>query len=160
MRRLVKIAVITLAACCFALLLAWAAIAVHSRYKAATERISELEARVVELKRSAHPRWHVREGSFSISTSDQPAGTNHHGFRLVFGTNEVQRFEHFIWKEPGRVMTAWVSDWTPRSEMSKFERFDVVPSREGSRFEVVAKTRPSESVSMEFTLTFIVEGGW
>ena len=150
MSRLPKIALITLAACCFALLLAWAASAVHSRYKAATEHISELEARVSELKASTHPRWHVREGSFSISTTDKTESTNGLRFRLVYGTNDVQKFEDHIWKEPGRVMTAWVSDWTPRSEMSKFERFDVVPSREGSRFEVVAKTRPDESIEMDF----------
>jgi hypothetical protein len=157
MRRLSKIALTTLAACVIALLIVWAGSAAHSRYRAATDRIAELETRVQELKNSAHPRWRVREGRFSISTTDRPAGTNHHDFRLAFGTNEVQRFEHFIWKESGRVMTAWVSEWTPRSEMSKFEQFDVVPSRDGSRFEVVAKARPGESIAMEFTLTFIVE---
>src|SRR5262245_49866865 len=134
MRRLSKIASITFAVCCFALFFSWAASAVYSRYREKSERISELEARVLELKNSAHPRWRVREGRFSISTTDRPASTNHHvDFRLAFGANDVQRFEDVIWKEPGRVMTAWVSDWTPRSEMSKFEQFDVVPSPDSSR---------------------------
>ena len=99
----------------------------------------------------------MREGRFSISTTDKPAGTNRHDFRLVFGTNAVQRFEDHVWKEPGRIMTAWVSDWTPRSEMAKFEQFSVSPSRDSSRFDVVAKARPGESIAMEFTMTFIVE---
>lgn len=157
MRRLSKIVLITLAACVIALLLVWAGSAACSRYRAATDRIAVLETRVQELKNSAHPRWRVREGRFSISTTDRPAGTNWHDFRIVYGTNEVQKFEDFIWKEPGRVMTAWVSGWTPRSEMTKFEQFDVVTARDNSRFEVVAKVRQGESVAMEFTLTFIVE---
>lgn len=157
MRRLSKIALTTLAAFAIALLIVWAGSAAHSRYRAATNRIAELETRVQELKNSAHPRWRVRAGRFSISTTDKAPGTNWHDFRLVYGTNEIQKFEQSIWKEPGRVMTAWVSDWTPRAEMAKFEQFSVAPSRDGSRFEVVAKARQSESVAMEFTLTFIVE---
>jgi hypothetical protein len=77
--------------------------------------------------------------------------------RLVFGTNTVQKFEQYIWKEPGRIMAAWISDWTPRSEMLKFEQFNVVPSQDKSRFDVFAKLRPGESTAMQFTMTFIVE---
>jgi hypothetical protein len=157
MRRLSKIALTTLAVCIIALLIVWAGSAARSRYRAATDRFAELETRVQELKNRAHPRWRVREGRFSISTTDRAAGTNWGDFRLVYGTNDLQRFEHAIWKEPGRVMTAWVSDWAPRSEIAKFEQFSVVPSPDSSSFEVVAKARPSESIAMEFTLTFIVE---
>src|SRR5687767_2521650 len=132
MQRLLKIALITLAACCVVLLVAWAASAVRSRYTAATTRIAELEAKVQELKSRAHPPWRVREGRFSISTTDRPAGTNGMGLRLVFGTNAVQKFEEQIWKEPGHILTGWVSDWTPRSELSKFEQFSISPSRDSS----------------------------
>jgi hypothetical protein len=69
----------------------------------------------------------------------------------------VQRFKEQIFKEPGHILTGWVSDWTPRSELSKFEQFSISPSRDSSRFDLVAKARPGESISMEFTLTFIVE---
>lgn len=54
-------------------------------------------------------------------------------------------------------MTAWVSDWAPRSEIAKFEQFCVSPSRDSSKFEIIAKARPGESIAMEFTITFIVE---
>ena len=75
--------------------------------KAAIDRVAELEVRVRELTASidsqVHPRWRVREGRFSVSTTDKPAGTNRHDFRLVFGTNAVQGFEDHVWKEPGRI---------------------------------------------------------
>ena len=157
MQRLFKIALITLAGCCVLLLGAWVASSARLRYTAATGRIAELEAKVQELKISAHHGWRVREGKFSISTTDRPAGTNWTDFRLVFGTNAVQRFEGHVWKEPGQIITAWVSDWTPRSEMGKFEQFSILPSSDSSKFDVVAKAAPGESVAMEFTMTFIVE---
>ena len=157
MRRLPKIALSTLVACLIALLIAWAAIAAYSRHAAANDRIASLEAKVQELKGAAHPRWGVREGRFSISTTDRPENAHWKDFRLPYGTNEVQKFEEYIWKEPGRIVTAWVSDWTPRSEMSKFEQFTVASSNINSKFEVVAKPRTNESIAMEFTVTFIVE---
>jgi hypothetical protein len=157
MSRLSRIALITVAACFLMLLLAWVGTAAYARYSAAKERIAELEARVQELRGTAHPRWRVRVGTFSITTTDRPPTTNHTDFRLVYGTNAPQSFVDYIFKEPGHIVAAWVSDWTPRSEMSKFEQFTIWPSYDSSKFEVVAKARPGESVAMDFKMTFLVE---
>src|SRR4051794_25858719 len=111
MRRLSKIALKTLVGCVVGLLVIWATNAVYSSYRTRANRIADLEATVQGLKARAHPEWRVRKGRFSISTTDRPTGTNWTDFRLVYGTNDVQKFEDHIWKETGHIVTAWVSDW-------------------------------------------------
>jgi hypothetical protein len=157
MSRIPKIALITVAMCFVVVLLGWAGVAAHSRYSAATERITELETKVQELRGTAHPRWRTRTGTFSISTTDRPPASNHTALRLVFDTNAPQSFVDHIFKETGHSVAAWVSNWTPRSEMSKFEQFTVWPSHDSNQFEIVAKARAGESIAMEFTIRFIVE---
>ena len=157
MQRLPKIALLALLVFLLVLLAAWGVQSVYMGYTAQIARIAELESRVEKLKGVSHPPWMVREDSFRISTTDRPSGTNWNDFRLDYGSNALQKFEGFVSKEPGHILTAWVSDWSPRSEMEKFERFDVTPVWGTSKFEVFAKAHTNASISMEFTLTFIDE---
>jgi hypothetical protein len=156
MTRLPKIASLTLLSCLLLLLAAWGVRVVYVGYTVRMERITELESKVQELKHVAHAEWRVRQGRFSISTTDLPDDIKRKDFRLVYGTNAVQKFDYAVWKEPGHIVTAWVSEWTPRSEMAKFEEFNV-SCIQGSRFEVLAKAHTNQSIAMEFTVTFIVE---
>jgi hypothetical protein len=157
MRRISKVALKTVVGCVVAVLVTWATNAIYSSYRTRANHFADLEATVQSLKAQAHPKWRVRKGRFSISTTDRATGTNRTDFRLVYGTNDVQKFEDHIWKETGHIVAAWVSDWSPRSEMGKFEQFSLFSSGDRSKFEVIAKAHPNESVAMEFTMTFIVE---
>ena len=158
MRRLIKVGLITLAACFAVLLAAWGISRLYQQRVANLQRISELESTVAELKRVAHPQWRIRQGhSFRISTSDRPASEGLFDYRLVFGTNTAQTFEGAIWKELGTTQAAWFSDWEPRAEMDKFEQLKVEPARSGPGFKIIAKAKPGESIDMKFTVTFIVE---
>jgi hypothetical protein len=156
MSRLPKIAFLTALLFILFVLAAWAVRLAYVGYIGKIARIVELESKVQDLQRVAHPAWRVREGRFRISTTDMPESTKWTDFRLVSGTNAVQKFENYVWKEQGHIVTAWVSDWTPRSEMAKFEEFSV-SSLQGARFEISALARTNESVAMEFKVTFIVE---
>lgn len=157
MQRLPKIALLTLLACFLVLLAAWGVSAVYMGYTAKITRIADLESRVRELQRVQYPPWRVREDSLRISTTDRAARTDLTDFRLESGSSGLQTFETSIGKEPGHIMTAWVSDWSPRSEMEKFDRLDVSPVWGTSSFQVLAKAHTNTSISMEFTVTFIVE---
>lgn len=157
MIRLSKVALVTLLSCLLLLLVAWAVRWTYFGYTRTQEERVEFDAKIENLQRLAHPQWRVRKGTFSITTTDRPQISKYSGdFRLVYGTNAVQRFEHVVWKEPGRIVTAWVSDWTPRSEMAKFEQFSVL-NGDGAKFTIVAKAHTNQSVAMEFTVTFIDE---
>ncbi len=161
MRRLAKLSLLTVLACFVVLLLGWAISAANARYKAAKERSADLEIRVQELRNSVRdgvrPSWRVHEGRFSISTTDRFPGKKYHDLRLWYGTNTLQKLKVDMWKFNPHIITAWVSDWTPRSEMAKFEQFSVQYSPGSVGCEVLAMLRPGESVAMEFTITFIGE---
>ncbi|MDB6067880.1 MAG: hypothetical protein JWR26_4088 [Pedosphaera sp.] len=156
MNRLAKIASLTLVICFLLLLVAWAARLVYRGYASQRERRVELEATVQVLKRAAHPEWRVRQGTFRISTTDRKDETKWKDLKLVYGTNTVQKFSDVIWKEPGTIVTAWVSDWKPRSEMAKFEQFSV-SDIQGNSFTITAQAHTNESIAMEFTVTFFVK---
>lgn len=141
--------------------------AVRSEQREANSRLAELDRKVRELKNHSHPPWRVISWRFAISTSDRPANTNWNAsyhvdeFRLIHGTNALQRFglsEHgYISKSSGRIVKAWVSDWSPRSEMAKFEQLIVEPHSRAPWVEVFAKARTNESLSMEFEVTALLE---
>jgi len=135
---------------------AWLIHLASAAHKADTERIQELASTVATLKQNAHPAWRVREGWFTINTSDRQEATNSN-FLLPFGENELQIFQQSIFKEGGRIVTSWVSDWTPRSELAKFDTFTITNSWSNAQFSVVVKPGPNESISMKFAVTFIVE---
>ena len=157
MNRLAKIALVTLLSCMLLLLLAGAARWAFRGYTRSQIKQAELEAKVEDLQRSAHPRWRLRWRSFSITTTDRPQISKYSGdLRLVYGTNAVQYFEGFIGKATGHIVDAWVSDWTPRSEMAKFEQLSV-SSFGGSSFVIAAQAHTNESVAMECTVTCIFE---
>jgi hypothetical protein len=157
MNRLQKIAALTLLACLLFLLAAWAARVIYLRHTATQERIVALESKVGDL-RLAHPTWRVRYSGRRISTTDRPESTNGFDYRLIYGTNAVQKFDDGIGKESGKIVTAWISDWTPRSELTKFEQLSVRKSQgPGAGFEVSAKAHTNESIAMEFEVIFIIE---
>ena len=142
------------------LVLLFAVLLLYVAYNDSPERIDELESRVQvmqsHLQELAYPHWITAERQISISTTDRPKITDcANNLRLVYGTNTVQKFNIGLWwKEPGHIVRAWVSDWTPRSEMSKFEQLSV--SRyNGTRFEISAQVHTNESVAMKFKVTFI-----
>jgi hypothetical protein len=156
MKRLLKVAALTLLACFLFLLATWVARVSYLSHAANQERIAALESKVEDLQHLAHPAWRVRYCTCRISTTDKPGGE--FDYRLAYGTNAVQKFDDFLGKEPGQIVTSWVSDWTPRSEMAKFEQLSVRRGQgQGARFEVSAKAHPNESAAMEFTVTFIIQ---
>ena len=96
----------------------------YVRYGDAPSKVSDVERRMQQLE--SRPLWRVRPYLSSVSTTDRPESTNRIDVcRLVYGTNTVQTFTRALGKESGHIVTAWVSDWTPRSEMAKFEQFSV-----------------------------------
>jgi len=156
MNRLLKVAVLTLLTCFLFLLVVWVARVTYLSHTANQERIVALESKVQDLQHLAHPAWRTRYRTCRISTTDRLG--SEFDYRLVYGTNAVQKFDDFLGKEPGHIVTAWVSDWTPRSEMAKFEQLSVRRGEgQGASFEVSAKAHTNESAEMEFTVTFIIE---
>jgi hypothetical protein len=120
-------------------------------------RIEELESKVKGLQDIAHPAWRVRWSGFSVSTTDRPQNSHDlYDLRLPYGTNTVQKLDGELGKVSGHIVAAWISDWTPRSEMTKFDQLSV-SNRGGTKFEIVAKAHTNESVTIEGEVTFIIE---
>jgi len=154
MSRVIQAATLVLLICLCILGIAALGTFLYVRYGDAPSRVSEVERRMEPLE--SRPVWRTRHYVSHISTTDRPAGTNYYEeCRLVYGTNSVQTFSCFLGKESGHIVTAWISDWTPRSEMAKFEKFSVSRHHDAG-FDIVAKVSTNESVAMDFTLTFII----
>src|SRR5262245_42441703 len=103
----------------------------YERFHLNTNRISVLEGQVKDLARAIHPKLRVREGTFTIGT----AGGGNYDFQLTNNPGELQRFRTNIWKEPGHVISAWISDWSPRSEIIRFDKLEVVGA--GNEFKLL-----------------------
>jgi hypothetical protein len=156
LNRIFQIALLVLLICLCVLGVAALGTFLYVRYADAPSRIAGIERQTQWLE--SRPEWRIRRWTWRISTTDRPDSTNSSDYKLVFGTNAVQKFDDVLGKESGRIVTAWVSDWTPRSEMSKFDQFNVHKRRDkDTEFEISAKAQTNESVAMQFTVTFIIE---
>jgi len=154
MSRVIQAVVLVLLICSCILGVTTLGTFLYVRYGDAPSRVSEIESRMKPLE--SRPVWRMRCYVLQISTTDRPAGTNSWDeCRLVYGTNSVQTFTNFLGKESGHIVTAWISDWTPRSEMAKFEEFSVSRHHD-TEFNIAAKVNTNESVAMEFTVSFII----
>jgi hypothetical protein len=154
MSRIIQAATLVLLICLCILGVAALGTFLYVRYGDAPSRVSEVESRMKPLE--SRPEWTTRHYVSHISTTDRPASTNSWDeCRLVYGTNSVQTFSLFLGKESGHIVTAWISDWTPRSEMTKFEEFRVSKHHD-AQFDIAAKVGTNESVAMDFTVTFII----
>lgn len=139
-------------------LVASMAIAVTSRFRELEGRLGNQEARLVELRKTAHPQLRVRNGRFHIRTPDNPESTNWGSLTVDPRRKDVQVLTNFVWKEPGRIKAIWVSDWSPRDEMVKFDEFRVVGEGQyPSEFHVHALPKTGASVSMDFTVSVLCE---
>jgi hypothetical protein len=120
----------------------------------APRRYGELDRRLRLLE--SQKRWSIRTWREQIVTQNKET-TNAMALRLWGRADAPQVFQAAPPEglEGKAVVEAWLTDWSPRSEMLKFEEFRVV-GREG-KVVVVARPRPGESVSMEFWVTAIFE---
>ena len=153
MKRICTIAGITIISC---ILFALGSRLVDRGIEKSRERPKSLTDEVNHLKQWSHPEWRIRKGWFCICTEDQASESNRWCFKLSSTNTGIQKFDQFIFKETGSIETAWISDWTPRSAMGKFEDFRV-SSTHGAGFTIEARLHTNESVAMEFAVTFIVK---
>jgi hypothetical protein len=153
-----RIAIVASATVLAFVLVASMAIAITSRFRGLEGRLNDQEARLVELKKTAHPHLRVRTGRFHTRTPDNPQSTNRGSLTLDPLRKDVQVRTNFVWKEPGRINAIWVSDWSPREEIVKFDEFRVVGEGQyPSEFHVHAKPKNGASVSMNFTVSVLCE---
>jgi hypothetical protein len=139
-------------------LVASIAVAVTSRFRSLETRLTDQEAQLNALKKTAHPELRVRTGRFHIRTPGNPQSTNWSNLTLDPLGTEVQIITNFVWKEPGQIKAIWVSDWSPREEIVKFDEFRVVGEGQyPSEFHVHAKPKNGASVSMNFTVSVLCE---
>ena len=153
MNRLLRIALLTLLTCLLALGVAALGIFLHVRYGVSPSKVSEFEKRIHNLE--SQKRWHTRTWGATIVTADRY--TNYQNWILVL-TNQVELGQTFYSSPPKlsvgkKAVEAWLTDWSPRSEILKFEEFRVY-EYDGA-VKVFAKPRTNESISMEFWITGI-----
>jgi len=162
MKRVFQIVLMVFLSCLCILGVAALGTFLHVLYGDAPSKVTQLEKRVQALE--SLPVW--RPGSYRchISTTDRPESTNWwENCRLAYGTNGIQTFDIYLGKQPGKIRNAWISDWTPRSEMAKFDELSVTAVRDQDGcFRISAKAHTNESVSMDFTVTFVLHeaGGY
>ena len=140
------------------MLLGWAGFAAYSRYKKSEDARAERDFSIARLKQDSHPQWHFRKTWCRICTSDkEPKPTPASDFDFTLMGEGSQRFTSSPPKASGHMVGVWISDWSPRAEITKFETLRVDPSGRGPHFEVIAKPHPGQSILMEFEVTCILE---
>ena len=157
MTRLVKISLVLIFSCLVIYLVGWAFYAAFSRYTKAKQWKAEVEMELDKLKVRAHPRWRVLKQQISLHTADSSPASKFMDFRLAANTNDPCKFTGRFVKSMGHIICVWVSDWTPRAEMGKFEQLNISPAADGIGFELTVKPREGESIRMVFTATAIFE---
>jgi len=156
--RFKRIAIVASATFLTFALVASMTVAITSRFRSLETRLTDQEAQLNALKKTAHPELRVRTGRFHIRTPDNPQSTNRSSLTLDPLLKDVQIFTNTVWKEPGRIKAIWVSDWSPREELAKFDEFRVVGEGQyPSEFHVHAKPKNGASVSMNFTVSVLCE---
>ena len=126
-----------------------------SKVERLQSRTQNLEGTVGRL--SSNNEHFLRVGRFNISTTDRAEPHQRINFRLPYGTNDTQYFKEGVWKATSNIKAIWVSEWSPRTEMMKFEEFKVSPIGQSSGFELIAKPITNASISMDFEVTVILE---
>ena len=99
-------------------------------------------------KRYSYAQWIARSWHNSIATSDRKTD----GEIFVLTDQAGSRQEFHTWppkKSQTEVLSAWLSDWSPRSEILKFEEFRVLAYGH-NKILIIAKPKLNESISMDF----------
>lgn len=153
MNRIPKIALLTLLICLCLLGAGTLGTFLYVQYRDVPTRMKDLEKRVETLE--SKKGWRTAKWQEVIATSDC-SGTN----RVFILTNQVGTAQWFptypqycpsgLWVE-----AVWVTDWSPRSEILKFEEFKVECHKDQIR--IIAKPKPNESISMQFSITAIFQ---
>ena len=112
-------------------------------------RFNALDARIGNLEGQRGKEIFVRYQWGDISTTDVP-DSNPPGFRIPTGSTAVHEFKLDIPKCGGRVSECWLSDWNPRSEISKFEQFHVFPSTNIAQMRIVLQAKAGASIKVTF----------
>ncbi len=139
LNRLFQIALLVCFTCCCLLLVTALGAFLYQRYGDAPSRLAELEERTKRLE--TEKRWFTRSWHETIGTTDGRNAPQFHSVPPKLGSYKV--------------VEAWLTDWSPRSELLKFEEFRIIP--DGSGVIVLAKPRTNEMVKMEFWITAIYE---
>jgi hypothetical protein len=101
----------------------------------------------------------MHTGILHIVSADRPAGHQYLELRLRSGENETNTFQlrgDFKISDRARPVAAWVSEWTPRAEMLKFDEFYLVPHADTGEVELVAKPHSGETIDMTFDVHILV----
>src|SRR3954465_12073528 len=119
-----------------------------------TARITDLEHRAQHLEGAVnlYNRFETRTISMTIVSTGV---SDSYALHLNPDTNGPQRFLLYVSKSVGRPLGAWVSRWSPHSEMLKFNEFHVQPDPDSGKIELIATPRPNESINMQFTITVL-----
>jgi hypothetical protein len=119
-------------------------------------RTVDLERRVQRLEESQNS-ISMFGGREHIMTADHPVVDQYLDLRLATnGTNRFQLRGHYKIPDAGRPVAAWVSEWTPRAEILKFDEFYVVPHPDTGEIELVAKPRSAETIDMIFDVRILI----
>jgi hypothetical protein len=134
----------------------------YVRYGGNPSKVEDLESRLRNLegttvKLSSNNEHFLRVGRFNISTSDRVEPQQRINFRIPYGTNDTKHFTEGVFKATSNIKAIWVSEWSPRTEMMKFEEFKVSPAGQSTSFELIAKPITNASISMDFEVTVILE---
>jgi hypothetical protein len=115
-----------------------------------------LERRVRDLERSANT-LETLVAREHIITKDR-AGDSWDRI-LATGTNSTNRFkvirDHHKIADASKPVAAWVSDWTPREEMLKFDALYIVPHVDTGEIELVAKPRVADGIDITLQVTVL-----
>jgi hypothetical protein len=155
MNRSVKAALVTFVSFLVVIIVSWLFVTARNIYINIQERTVAMEDSLQRVKMNSHSEWMVRLVPLRIRTSDHPIDNGGY-FRLSNKDGKRQKFHDSVDKASGRIISAWVSDWTPRSEISKFEELTILETG-GASYDILAKVRPNESISVDVELTFILE---
>ncbi len=128
---------------------------------AGTFWIAQLEKRIRVLEDQLHFREPLSmfTGRERIVSADRAVDGQHLDLRLTPGGNVTNRFQlrgHYKIPEAARPVAAWVSQWTPRADMMKFDEFYLVPNADTGEVELVAKPRSGETIDMTFDVHIFV----
>src|SRR3954465_16054320 len=92
--------------------------------------IVQLEKRVLVLENYVqfHDPVSMHSGQLHIVSADRVSGDTNLDLRMSSGEKETRFMLRGQFKIPdnSRPIAAWVSEWTPRAEMLKFDQFDIV----------------------------------
>ena len=117
-------------------------------------RIRDLEYRAQHFERAVnlYNRFETRTIHKTIVSTGV---SDSYALHLNPDTNGAQRFLLYVSKSLGTPVGAWISWWSPHSEMLKFEEFHVQPDPDSRKIELVATPRTNETINMQFTITVL-----